>query len=355
LPLTFIKIFKFLAIAVSVVLFAGCANENNQIKKIEFTTNPHAKYLESNQNNHITGRTTRYTISEALEYLNDGMNYLYCRPGDVYNEGMTFTDTFSIAISSGAIEEDDLIDLMDEIAYFAGDLYYADSRTVKEPIIFHMVQVANASSSVANIEATFLMEAGLVSETEDSYPYELDWVYAIWYGENNEECNEQQNNSACLLLHRDLNKNLAVRTQYPAFYLKDPEVVCFDPGGAECVSLHNLPQFPHTNIYGESLRNPNDVLDNLFDFLLFRNNDNYDNFSECLSVNEMNFYYESQEELALDMLPSPANDRVIAALYVGWDRYIGFQTIIWHPMKVITATIIEADEDNAIPLPCHCH
>lgn len=353
--LSFYKAGRILIPALTVLFFLGC-DQSTRVQKNELSQNPHSKYLEGRKTNQITNRTTRYTISEAVEFLNDGLNYLYCRPGDFYNQGITFTDTFSIAVSSGQIEEDDLIELMDTIAYFAGGHYYADSRTVKEPILFHMVQLATSSSTVTNIEATFLMEAGLVSGTDDSYPYELDWVYALWSNENNEECNEQQNSSAALLLHRDLNKNLAVRGQYPNFYLKDPEVVCFDPAGAECSSMHNLPYFPHTNLYNGSLRTPNDVLDNLNDFLLFLNNDDFDNFSKCLSVSEMNFYYEEQEDLILDMLPSPANDRVIAALYVGWDRFVSSQqTVIWHPMKAISATLIEADEDNAIPLPCYCN
>ncbi len=356
--------FRSLLFLIFILFYSSCQDDatlkpkETKQKAIE---NPHAKYLrESRLNKQFLPRTNRYTVSQALDYLNDGMNFLYCRPNDYFLESVAFKDTFPIPISSSQISEDDLIDLMDDIAYFAGDHYYADGRTAKEPLIFNMNQVGSPSPSYVDIEVFFEMEAGSPVSTTEEYPYENSWLYARWSGEENPECNEDQGSvTAPALFKRDLRKNIIYRNQEDPFYLINPIATCFDPFNFECTSLHGLPPVgvPITQFYGSvALRTPDDILDNLFDFYIFKNSDNLDNFDRCLDVDEMNFYYESMYDLALGLLPSPAGNNVIAQIEVGWDRFTIFNTTtIWHSMVVLQATKISTDEDNTTPLPCHCH
>ena len=184
-------------------------------------------------------------------------------------------------------------------------------------------------------------------------------VYAIWSGEENEECNEEQENvSAQGLLRRDLNLNVVSRNQTNPFYFVSPEAICFDPAGADCITLHGLPGLPHKNNYWGSLINSNDITmqDNLYDYLLFLNRSTYSNYSECLSRDEMNFYYESMEDLALEMLPDPPGTRGPVLLEVGWDRLTTPSlTVIWHPMNAMAADKVSTDVSNAIPLPDDSH
>jgi hypothetical protein len=358
-----------ISIIVSIILFIlaeiACNNESiSKPKNIEmYRNNPHYQYLKEKQGtSYFHSRSNQYTVSEAIDYLNDGMNFIYCRPSDYYSESVAFTDTFRLAISSNIVEEDDLLDLMDTIAYFAGENYYADNRTEKEPLIFDINLLASTSPNYVRIEATFIMLAGEAPTAEDSYPYEDSWVYAFWYNEENEECNEEPGSvSAQALYRRDLNINLVNRNQTNPFYFINPEAVCFDVAGAECMTLHGLPNLPHKNLYWESLVNPNDVtiLDNLYDFLMFRNRDSYDNYSTCLTAQEMNFYYEAMEDLALVLIPDPPGDIGFVALEVGWDRYISTFppefVVIWHVMNVMAADRVSTNVSNVTPLPADPH
>jgi len=359
----FLNSFQFVLCLIALFVYSSCSEDpffKTSITNGKSNENPHAKYLLEwkKTKNHFTSRGGgNLSVSESLDFLKNGMNYLYCRPNDFFLESIVYLDTFAIAVSSGQIDEQDLVDLMDEIADFAGGYYYADTRTTKEPIMFDMNQVGSLSPSYVNIEVAFMMEAGDPIISDDSYPYEESWLYARWFGEDNPECNEEETmKTAPHLLERDLRKILVYRNQTTPFYLINPVAICFDPFGAECVSHHNLPPVgaPITQWYGYAeLDNPNDATrDNILDYLLFLNTFYYENFDECLEPEEMNFYYESMKDLILDLLPSPAGNNVIGQIEVGWDRLIfqGIVQTIWHPMLVMTATKVTLDENHDTPL-----
>src|SRR5690606_20872156 len=114
--------------------------------------------------------STRYSLEDALEYLNDGMNFLYCRPVEHYLTTLVYSDTLVVAVDGyETIAEEDLIDLMDTIAYKAGEYYYSSWTSDKEPLMFVMKDVAGASSGYAHIEAVFMMTEGGETSTEDEY------------------------------------------------------------------------------------------------------------------------------------------------------------------------------------------
>ena len=104
-----------------------------------------------------------------------GMNFIYCRPSDIYAESVAFSDTFRLEITSNEVYESDLLDLMDTIAFFAGEHYYADNRTEKEPLIFDINQLTSSSPNYVNIEATFVILVGEASNVNDAYPYDSSW------------------------------------------------------------------------------------------------------------------------------------------------------------------------------------
>ena len=101
------------------------------------------------------------------------------------------------------------------------------------------------------------------------------------------------------------------------------------------------------------LDNPNDITeqDNLYDQLLFGNYSGFQNYNECLSVNEMNFFYEEMNELAADVLPSPSGNYVISNIEVGYERILlDFETAIGHSMLVVRSTKTITDEEHMDPI-----
>ncbi len=60
--------------------------------------------------------------------------------------------------------------------------------------------------------------------------------------------------------------------------------------------------------------------------------------------------------LALDNVPYPPGNKVIAQIEVGYDQYSFFgHTHIWHVMEVVIvdkAVVLEPEDLEAYPLPC---
>lgn len=247
---------------------------------------------------------------------------------------------------------------MDEIAKFAGNNFYNESRSEKAPLVFNMLAV-NSTSVYVDIEATFTMEAGLPIETVDAYPYTESWHYGQFGNDVTNECNnsEDLNFDAPDLFRRDLRNNISYRNN-GHYYLRDPYSVCFNAASDNCAIMREIvPAFPIIEtIYDNDLVNPNDntASDNLYDFLLFRNRNLFSNFDVCLAANEMNFYYESMEDLALSKVPSSAY--VIGNIEVGYKNITFFTSIlIWHAMQVTImkkVTITSSNDYEALALPC---
>jgi len=350
---------SFLFFVMIVLLFTSCQEESQlqtDHKSEKATANPYANYLfKAKQNKGILPRDTRYSVGDALEYLNDGLNFIYCRPDDYYFETKVFRDTFALPISSSQIDEGDLIDLMDDIAIFAGDHYYADEREDKEPLMFNMVQVSGPSPSFAYIEASFAMEAGLLPESDD-YPYDDSWIFGQFGGDVSNECNsENVNLDAADLLRRDLRMNITYRNKHEHYYFKSPFVVCFSGMENDCFSVEIPPEyFPVDEFYqGNDLDNPEDITqsDNQLDLLIFYNYSGFSGYHSCLSDDEMNFYYESMADLSIGVLPNPVGNNVIAQIEVGYELLLG--STIFHSMLVVKALktpVLETDDQ--VELPC---
>ncbi len=329
--------------------FWSCSEESQVLSK---QINPHLNYLlKKNGSSNIELRTKTYTVGQSLDFLNDGMNLLYCRPEFFHQETLVFYDTLNIPISAGEIEEDDLVYAMDSIASFAGGKYYSEASTNKEPIMINSRQIFSSSPYFITIEAEFIMEVNDVLETEDEYPYEDSWIYGQWAEDVSEECSiEGANNDAVDLLRRDLRNDIVFRDG--DYYFTNPTVICLDAGTHDCISAE-IPVFHHID---ESiglfyLDNTNDMYgNNLYDALLFTNWDGYENFHECLSDDEMNFYYDSMKDLALGELPYPAGYIDIMQIEVGYFATALFNEHIWHSMLVIIATK-NYPLDEALPLP----
>ena len=319
----------------------------------------HLAYLHRGLDpNQIMVRDSRYSLQDALDLLNDGMNHLYCRPDEYRNETVSFTDVFSVPKTSGEIAEGDLANLMDDIALFAGDNYYDESGSNKQPLLFNMTESSGPSPSYFYIEATFIMEKNLLPSGGDNYPYSTDWKWAQLGNDVTNQCNtENVNLDAADLFRRDLRQHIVYRNNAKKYYFKNPYAVCFSGASNNCSSQ----EIPFTILISEfydntDLLNGNDATssDNFEDLLIFRNYTGYPNFHTCITDDEMNFYYESMYDLALNILPSPVGDNAIMQIEVGYELLAPeFTTTIFHSMVVIRATKVEVlEEDDNTALPC---
>lgn len=347
----------------------SCQDNNNaQISPTDAGVSEKLKTLYRQKKNHenpiINRDGGKMSVNDALDFLNDGLNFTYCRPNDLFLETKVFKDTFVIAVDGlGQIEAVDLNDLVDDIANFAGAKFYAESRSPKESLMFDMKDLSSPSSTYTNIEATFVYEVGNPSTSVDQYPFDDIWIYGQWGGDVSNVCNDEDVDlDAVDLLRRDLRKSLVYRSKVVFYYFKEPYTVCYSAGNDDCFS-EEIPEvyFPVNESHqGSELINPADGMtqnDNLYESLLFYNIDFRPGYHTCLSDDEMNFHFESMEDLVGDILPSPAGNNVIAQIEVGYNGLFGeFTTTIHHSMLAVKATKIpitesEFEEGNPLPNP----
>jgi hypothetical protein len=287
---------------------------------------------EYKKRNGIQLRHTTYDVDDAIDLLDTTMNSLYCRPEGQYEETLVFADTFTVSHSSEQINEEDLNDLMDSIALFAGGHYYAESRNTKEEFLFDHVHTSTSSTTELEISAYFYMRAGDPVDESDTYPYSYKWPYGMG---DEIECEGNSNEdelNAAVLFARDLRENEAYEIVPPnVFFFIDPYTICFSPLPT-CAGV-GIPSggFIDETLFSAEVENGDDPTpeDNFFEYLLWYNNDGDNNYHECLSTNEMDFYYEEMADL-LDK-EKPAN-KVLTSIEVGYREVTVFDNIIFHVM-----------------------
>ncbi|HEY3385789.1 MAG TPA: hypothetical protein VGK46_04725 [Saprospiraceae bacterium] len=343
----------------------GCSNLDELSQESPQNATDKAKYLkylheEIASKDQLSNRSSDYSSSEAVDFLNEGLNLMYCRPDTSYAESLFYLDTITMSYNgSGRIDEADLESALGDIAEFAGSKYHAEVRSDKIPVMFNVRQI---SGSILNceIEATFVMEAGANSLQSDLYPYEFEWIYGQWEQDVSGECNEEEVNAdAADLFRRDLRRALLFRkkTERP-YYFKNPFTVCFSPSSNSCVAEEiPLDFFPaDTIVEGVELLNDDDPMsyDNFNDFLLFHNYSGSPDYHDCISVDEMNFHYDSMYVLIQGVLPNPSGYNVITQIEIGYEWLAASEFTIFHSMVVSRAqkvTILHEELEEAILLP----
>lgn len=320
----FLGIISFITIILTLILFEACRKDFIGNEFIPSTAkkenNIHNRFLNIYANRGtIQNRddTTTYTISEAIEYLNDGLNMIYCRPGkDDYNQSLSFTDTNNISVTNNKITEANLVELMDSLAYWAGDHYYGDTTTTKTTFAFISRTASSVYNNSIDISTCFIMEKGSEFSSIETYPYGKSWPYGFT---NNHTCNnEQGGKDAPDFFRRDLRRALLYRPfVYENYFFTDPYVICFSSHSDDCDS-YEIPWY-WADEFQQELDNGSDDTsgDNYYESPLFYNYGRNPNFHACLDTSEMNFHYLGMKELVEDNKPS---GKVIGNIEVGYNK-----------------------------------
>lgn len=264
---------------------------------------------------------TNYSAAQALVLLNHGLNYQYCRNQEP-DASVTyqFIDTLSVTLNQdGSISESNLNTLYAAIATTAGTHFYQQTDTTKRPFAFDINYVGTPVNNVQLVESTFQMVSGL-GGGQPHYPYNTGNTW--WFYQNYGACPNQNINTfdVCDILRFDLNKNEAYHNKFGGYYFTGKQAVCFFVGnGHNCYGAFEVPLngFASKTINGNALLNPNDVTyaDNWYDFLVFHLFPT-PNYHVCLNDSELNYYYQSNKQLAISENPQ---DKVLGLFEIGWD------------------------------------
>lgn len=349
-----------LLLVISSTFFIGCQSEftsSEEIKRYE-NESLSAFYLRLKSDG-LENRTTRYTISEATDLMNDGLNFLYCRPDEFYDESKVSIDTFAVAVDgSNLILDSDLESLMEDIAEFAGSFYHADLRSDKQPFLFEVNPLAGSTPGYKYYQAVFSYHAASGNSAMDEYVYTDSWIYGQFGADVSSQCSDEEYNAdAADLLRRDLRKNNVYRNKSQAYYFKNPYVICYEILGQYCFLVEIPFYFPIDETIDE-LENVNDVTpnDNYCDYLLFYNTSSNPNFHDCLTSDEMNYHYEKMDSLIDVRTPSPITGQFLSQIEVGYDLLLGSSSTYFHGMIQVNAerqviTDSQFEEPEILPNP----
>jgi hypothetical protein len=300
-----------------------------------------------------------HTIAEALDLLDEALNYAYCRPATPLQETIILSDTLIMAVdTSSTVTGTVIATLFDEASDNIGAQYHALSLTNQQPWVFSVSQFGDIENSelpiIVQLEVAYggyITEAIVYDENEDySYLYQGGL------------CDETTGPGAPELLRDNLKHAYVYNPSNPKYFLKPYYMwVCnpnnWDGGGnlycrADGLSF-NLHKKDQTELNKELKGHPN-FWNNINDWRLFRQRSSVGNYDKCLSGDvemphcetEMGKYIANH---------GPGGYYKIGNIWVGsFDYTTGGQVeVIFHNMIVAYYFVAEVDPGDPVDvLPC---
>jgi hypothetical protein len=305
-----------------------------------------------------------YTISEALDLLDETLNYAYCRPATPQRNTLLLSDTLMMPIStSSMVSEEDLADLFDAASLDIGTQYHALTLNNKQPWVFSVNLFGEPVSGEIPIIVQMEVAYGAYITDSIGYSVNVDYSYA-WQGGL---CDATPGPGAPEVLRDNLKYDYVTFHQPSSKqYLKKPIYfwVCNTPySDIEICSADGLPDNLFKSEGTLGLLNQAISFDpanwsNINDWKLFRQSSDVTvNYDECLSGDEempFNEYHMGGylEFVQANWLPSnylPVN------IWVGSNKVVTnlFAEVPFHNMIVCYARVVQvSSNDEPIELPC---
>jgi hypothetical protein len=299
--------------------------------------------------------STTYTVSEALELLDETLNYAYCRPGTPLQETVILSDTLIMELNgSGLVTETALADLFDEASTNIGNQYHALSLSNKEPWAFSVSEFGAVENDelpiIVQLEVAYggYITAEITYDENDNFSYHYGGGY----------CDNTLVDGAPEILRDNLKLAHVYNPPSTRKYFKRAYYlwVCNQVGSPISCNGYGIPN----NLYREDYRilnesdiNPNNW-NNINDWRLFRQHEYVTvNFDKCLSGDvEMPHNETRMGQIVAGSLPGvsyhPGN------IWVGSDNlYQSGYEVPFHNMVVAYyQSITVASNDEPVELPC---
>ena len=345
--------------------FTGCRKEENTkiasnsllpdnelISKLE-----EFKELTNTVNlvDHIQLRTQNYTIDEALELLDESMNYMYCRPDNDMDSVIVFEQIYDLTVSpSNQVSSVDLALLANTIATSMGNQYHALNITSKKPFLFDIKQSDNLIGNSLPIKAIFQVSIGTSSNSVTPYSPGDDWRWGWDQG----KCDiSTPVKDATDLFRADLNNNIAFKGGNQVYFFSKIYSVCNankEGSGSLWCNSWGIPDkiadnvnFAVANEVNLGDQNPADAD---FAYKLFRViGDGYLGNVGCLGYNEMNYHYR---EMASRIQQYKPQGKVTARVHLGFDQTLNGEYSLLSHFMVVQYGMVNIAISNQTTLPC---
>ncbi len=262
-----------------------------------------------NENASAVFRSTTYTFSEAIDLLDETLNYAYCRPSTPLQNTIILSDTLIMdAATSTTVTEAEIADLFEEASNDLGAQYHALSLTNQQSWAFSVTQFGNLENDELPIIIQLEVAYGGYITSLIEYDENDDYSYIYQGG----MCDATPGPGAPEILRNNLKKDHVTYQISSNKYFYKPHYfwVCNVPySDYEVCDADGLPgnlHNQHDKILNPVVAWPSNTWDNINDWELFRQYSNVtSNYDECLSGDvEMPFNESEMGDIIVAYAPT---------------------------------------------------
>ena len=296
----------------------------------------------------VKGRSTDYSIDDAIDLLDETLNYNYCRPGTPKVDDLVLGDTITLPISPyNQVSSQDIASLFAETSLAIGNQYNHLSLSNKEAWAFAVKALGNRNGNQLSLLVTLNVSHG-ASAVPNTYPSPNPYeglVYMHYLGHCG--ASELGVDGAPEYLIKYL-KYFKISTGNSKYFHRQYNVsICNNSycGGA------GISYLDHSDEQHDNQPNPNDPTpgDNTIDYQLFYQNSTKPNYDQCLDFDvELPYYCISMSNL-IDLY-KPQN-YVVGNIKIGVDLLLANNTYPLHNMFTQYYKVDIAIDDKTT-LPC---
>ena len=302
----------------------------------------------------VKGRSTDYSIDDAIDLLDETLNYSYCRPGTPLTLTEVICDTVLLPLSTtNTVSSDDISTIYDATSAKLGTQYHHLSLTNKQPWTFSIERYGNPHGNNQALRIIFSIAYGQYISSEPVFDDNANYSFAY----NGGLCNANTpGNGAPELLRNKLKYSKITVSPNSIYYHRGKNVwVCNDLGAnyVVCAATGISPFLASgTQVLNQTNLSGNDSPTNINDWKLFRQISSYNNYDECLSGDVEMPYNFTQMGNIIDANNPNTQTYTVGNVWVGSNKvqyqntYIPFHNMVMEYFFYTTAT------SNQNTMPC---
>jgi len=297
---------------------------------------------------------TNYTITEAIDLLDETLNYNYCRPGAPLTETIILADTSFITLSNtNTVNSTDIATILSAASLRLGNHYHQLNLSNKQPWTFTVSQFDNPQGNQLPLLISLSVAYGNVLSTEPSIDPNANYSYKYKGGFCGD--NFPGNPGAPELLRNKLKyqKIITFPNSQKYFYRGQNVTFCTPVGKAAkvCETVNGIPSVLKRGIEqrNEQVMMPLDN-NNINDWYSFRQTNMFLlNYDECLTGDVEMPFNLIQMGSEIDNY-KPLNT-LIGNIWVGSGAFEYYNKYVFHN-SLIEYFFYATTTTNATPLPC---
>jgi hypothetical protein len=273
-----------------------------------------------------TRSVTTIQAQELVDNIEMTLNYLHANAAQTRTDMIHKKDSFRLTNVNGLVDATNIYDVYKEVNNFVYDQYNAVYAIDKELFAVD-VDVKNTNNGDTWVEVDTYTAKGLGGSTS-VYAFYNSWTWATWLIWPGGTCD----GSTPLVASSDAAQELqyAINRRYLG------------------TQRYLYTDLSTVNFYNPE-RTPNDVLDNVKDYLLFQSDPDLPNYSECISPLDMSWYYSNLYNIITINKPAGKEFALCSIVPNAYYNQFG-NPVIFHGRRITYGTIYLCATCTPVPM-----